>query len=1004
MKLQQVLLYAFLLLWLTNNAQQPRFGRIGLSDGLSQSSVYTIFNDSKGFIWLGTGDGLNRYDGHTIKVYKTEFNPRVKGNGNFYDNGAAEAANNDIYFSGRTGVVRYKAQADKIELFYPLNDTFSFNKMMLVLGIVNHNLYLFDCHAHIYVYHTINHTLKRIAISDPVSKRTVFRHAQMDKNNRIWYSLYQGIACYDIKTNRVRYYLQDEFKKRKISLFSGFAECNISNDVLVTTECFVARLNVNTGNYTILIDDATKMFHNAVIDNKGTVWISSNNSGLYSYTKDGTLTNYIHYPNNLESLGSNITTRLFIDQSENLWIGCDGQGVSKLNLASYKFRLYRAGYKNTFKLNTNFIKCFYEDINKKVWIGTYNDGIHVWDRKTDDVVVIKRPEANANIVSSMATINKNAVLVGCMGGVYVVDVNTKKQSVLHVLQKDAPNNSSFQVTHILQLTKQDFLISTFWGLYVVKVNDKQVISSKRINEVPSHMCTQMHKSKDGTIWLGTLGGGLVKMRAKGTRMLVENELLNGYNVKSFYEDTVKNILWLATEKGLISYHLGLNTYRVITTKDGLSDNYLYGILKGDEDELWLSSNKGLMCYHTNSKQVVAFDESDGLQSNEFNTGSFFRSTSGELFFGGINGFNAFYPKEVKFNNNQPNVVLTQLKVQDKEMENFGNAALLSSITLSHDQNTFSFDFAATEYTNPLKNRYQYKLEGADENWVYSGFGHFSRYTTLSPGKYIFWVRACNNDGVWGKSHRLITVVVKPAWWQTWWALGIFLTLVAVTAVFSIRYVSTRKLKLRLKELEAVNKERTRISKDMHDDLGSGLSKIAIMTELLKPQIGHDEELKRKVEKISQTAGELVDNMGQIVWTMNASNDTLESLLAYIREYSLDFFDDTDIKCRLKIEDVNDKLMMNQQQRRNVFLVVKETLNNTLKHSRASEVNIHFNITQQEAKLVISDNGLGFDIDNNRRFGNGLINMKKRMEAIDGTYLIKSADKLGTTTTLTWHLI
>lgn len=191
---------------------------------------------------------------------------------------------------------------------------------------------------------------------------------------------------------------------------------------------------------------------------------------------------------------------------------------------------------------------------------------------------------------------------------------------------------------------------------------------------------------------------------------------------------------------------------------------------------------------------------------------------------------------------------------------------------------------------------------------------------------------------------------------------------------------------------------------MHDDLGSGLSKIAIMTELLKPQIGHDEELKRKVEKISQTAGELVDNMGQIVWTMNASNDTLESLLAYIREYSLDFFDDTDIKCRLKMEDVNDKLMMNQQQRRNVFLVVKETLNNTLKHARASEVNIQFNITQQEAKLVISDNGLGFDIDNNRRFGNGLINMKKRMEAIDGTYLIKSADKLGTTTTLTWHLI
>lgn len=1003
MKLQQTLLYVFLLLLFDASAQQLRFSRIGLSDGLSQSSVYTIFNDSKGFIWMGTGDGLNRYDGHTIKVYRTEFNPRVKGNGNFYDNGAAEASNHDIYFSGRTGVVRYKAKEDKIELFYPQNDTVGFNKMMLVLGIVDDNLYLFDCHAYIHVYNLRSHHLKRIILTDPYSNNGVFRYAQMDTKNRIWYSLSAGLACYDISTNKVKFYLHNEFKKRGITLFSGFAECNISDDVLITTESFVLRLDIKTGNYKVLIDDKTKLFHNAVIDKLGNVWISSNNSGLYQYHKDGTLTNYIHYPNNAESLGSNITTRLFIDQSENLWIGCDGQGISKLNLASNKFRLYRAGYNNKFKLSTNFIKCFFEDQNQNIWIGTHNDGIHIWNRKTDEVQKIIRNEPNANIVSSFIQLNKNKVLVGCMAGVFVVDVNTLQMGKLHSLKKVPSNPSTYQVTHFLKLSEHEVLVSTLHGLFLVKVSANDVVSTKRIEEISTHMCTHMHQTRDSTIWLGTLGGTLLQIKRLNGVFVVKKEILNGYNVKSFYEDTIANTLWMATEKGLITYHLKTNTYQVITTQQGLSNNYLYGVLKGDDDELWLSSNKGLMCYHTKTQKVISFDENDGLQSNEFNTGSFFRSQKGELFFGGINGFNAFYPREVRFNTNQPNVVLTQFKVLDKEFDDYGNAAMINAITLTHEQNTFSFDFAATEYTNPAKNKYQYKLEGVDDNWVYSGEGHFSRYTSLSAGTYQFWVKACNNDGVWSKPHLLITVTVKHAWWQTWWALALLVTVVAAVSVLTIRYASTRKLKLRLKELEAVNKERTRISKDMHDDLGSGLSKIAIMTELLKPAVKSNDELTRKIEKISQTAGELVDNMGQIVWTMNANNDTLESLLAYIREYALDFFDDTDIECKVLIGEVNRKIMMNQQERRNIFLVVKETLNNTLKHAAANQVNIEFTLIQQTAKLIITDNGSGFDLHNNRRFGNGLINMKKRMEAILGDYQIKSMFGKGTTTIITWKL-
>lgn len=1002
MKLQQILLYACLLLLLKTNAQQPRFSRIGLSDGLSQSSIYSVFNCSKGFIWLATADGLNRYDGHTIKVYKTALNNQVKGNGNFYDYGVAEAPNHDIYFSGRTGVVCYKAKEDKVEPFFPLNDTAGFNKMMLVLGIVNYNLYLFDCHANIFVYNISSKKLKRISILDPNVNLNVFRYAQMDNQNNIWYSLSNGIACYNIKTNQVRFYLQEAFKKSNLSIFRHISPIKNTNEVLITTAQFVARLNINSGKYTLLLNNPKETFQNALMDANGTVWITSNNAGLFSNNKQGKISNYTHHPNNLESIGTNITNILFIDKSENLWIGCDGQGISKLNLSSNKFKLYRAGYNSTFNFNTNFIKCFNEDANNRIWIGTHNDGLHIWNRKTDDVVKINRKEPNANIVNSIAIINRDATLIGAVAGVYVVNSNTLKQSALHTLQKNEIKNTTYPITHIIKLKPHKFLVSTLWGLYNVQTNNKEVVSSNPISQVPKYMFTQMHLSKNGILWLGTLGGSVVKLNIKGADYFIEKELLDGYNVKSFYEDTIDNMLWMASEKGLISYNLKFNTYKVITTNEGLSDNYLYGILKGEHDELWLSSNKGLMCYHTSSKHVVCFDESDGLQSNEFNTGSFFKSNSGELFFGGINGFNSFYPKEIKFNLNKPNVVLTHLKIKDKEVEGYGNATFLTNIILPHNQNSFSVDFAATEYTNPLKNKYQYKLEGADKNWVNSGSNHFSRYSSLNPGTYLFYARACNNDGIWGNTHKLITVIIKPAWWQTWWAVTLFLTIAGVFSFLSIRFASTRKLKLKLAELEAVNKERTRISKDMHDDLGSGLSKIAIMAELLKPRLLDDAELKRKIEKIAHTASELIDNMGQIVWTMNANNDTLDNLLSYTRAYSLDFFEDTSINFIVNFEEVNNKIMMNQLQRRNVFLVVKETLNNTLKHAHANQVIIQFNIKQQMAHFIISDNGGGFDTHNSKRFGNGLLNMQKRMEAIKGTFFIQSTNQ-GTTTTLTWQV-
>ncbi len=982
-------------------AQQYGFSHLTVNDGLAQSSVYGIYQDKQGFMWFGTSDGLNRFDGSSMRTYKHQPNERLRGTGNFYGKNAVEDEAGNIYFSGRTGMAFYHRKQDAIYRFYPNNDTLRFDNFIQILSLRNDTLWFTDSHKYFYAYHIPSKHIKQYTAQAYNGKPNFF-HAEMDKWGRIWFSTEQGVGCFNIHNQRTTFHLQALFRSYGLTLFNDVFAVN-EHKIIISAYYFIVEYDVLRNTYKMLLPTSKNESYDRVLQSRdGTLYVGSMSSGLWIKRPSGNIEHLMHHESEEQSPGSNIVIGMCLDRTGNLWLGCDGAGITRMNTQPSNFNLYRRGFKQSYQFATDFIKCFYADTDK-IWFGTHEGGLHELDRKTQFTRVYRFSWPGSNTIASIYKYNNHIFLLGTGAGVVLFDSRIGKGIIIK------------SNTPILTLDGQNFvhaLVRTQSGRYWVAARGGIFSFTEKAGKftpmAADTLCGKPYivsicQTRDGKIWAGNLEYGYVYRFAeqKNGKLKLIDTLLKGNIIRSFFEDTLTNTLWMASEKGLIKYNLTSDKYQLISTKDGLKDNYLYAVVPGIKDQLWLSSNHGLMCYHTQTKQVDWYTVDDGLQSNEFNTGCYFRSAEGELFFGGINGFNSFYPQQIARNTRVPLVVLTKFMVNDEEYSEAGNPAVLNSIALSHKLNTLSFEFAALEYTCAKRNQYQYRLEEVDQNWVFSGTRHFARYSSLAPGYYKLWVKACNNDGVWSEPKLLLTIHIKTPWWKQWWMLVLEITTLAVGAYFIIRYVSTRKLKERIRQMEAVNQERIRIAKDMHDDLGSGISKIAIMTQLLKSKQASDTDIQRQIDKIEHTAHELVDNMGQIVWTMNASNDSLENFLAYVREYVYDFLDGTAINVVVDFEEPEEEIEMGQQLRRNLFLVIKETLNNTVKHAQASEVRIGFSINKHEANFYIKDNGRGFDPTSTRRFGNGLANMSKRLIAVGASYEINSNVGNGTQTKLTW---
>jgi signal transduction histidine kinase len=520
------------------------------------------------------------------------------------------------------------------------------------------------------------------------------------------------------------------------------------------------------------------------------------------------------------------------------------------------------------------------------------------------------------------------------------------------------------------------------------------------------------------------------------------------SVIALYEDGAHS-LWIGTDGG------GLNRYKdgaftAYTTRQGLFSDEIFEILEDDHGWLWMTCSKGISRVRKKDLDALgrgeikglaseAFGKSDGMESpmcNGVAKPAAWKTRDGRLWFPTTKGLAVIGP-DPEINLTPPPVFLEQvfadrMAVAGIELPATGDLPLASRssprVRVPPGRGEFEFHFTALQFQAPEKCLFKYMLEGVDSDWVEAGPHRVAHYNNIYPGNYRFRVIACNNDGVWNEQGVSLAILLLPHYWQTWWfrALGVLLILGAVSG--AARYATQKRMQRRVELLvqqHAIETERARIAKDIHDDLGSSLTRIMMLGERAQEDLARHEEAGAHVGKIVTFARATVQSLDEIVWAVNPENDTLEGLIGYISQYANQFFEGTSLRCRLEMPVALPAFPLPAEIRHGLFLVVKEALNNVLKHSRASEVHVKVSPTASTVEITIADDGCGFDpavvLDGRaakadlargevdlvstaaRRKGNGLENMRQRMAGLGGRLDIVSALGKGTIITFTMRL-
>jgi len=395
-------------------------------------------------------------------------------------------------------------------------------------------------------------------------------------------------------------------------------------------------------------------------------------------------------------------------------------------------------------------------------------------------------------------------------------------------------------------------------------------------------------------------------------------------------------LAIATEiSGLIYFDPVTEKYERISSPLLEKEETVTSVTADAEGNIWYLTSNHLVQYQPTSKKFTLFGEEDGLNTFDlqwircFNGNEIYLAQSGRI--------SQFFPNNWMKKVSAPTLIMYAVQVNDSAVL---RAQPLHQLNLNYDQNKIYFEFDGINYTKPEQNQYAYRLTGIDKEWIYSNKNSVS-YANLSPGDYTFDVKASNYSGEWSKDYAINIAIASP-FWETWWFITAAIVAVGAIFIFIVRYISQRNLReriLRLEKEQAIEKERNRIARDMHDDLGSGLTKIAILSEVAKTHLQQQEAATSQLENISYSSRELVDNLQNIIWVLNPRNDSLDNLSAYIREYTLKFFESTDVIASFNYPQQIPSIKLSEEQRRNLFMVIKETLNNTAKHSYCQAVKI-----------------------------------------------------------------
>jgi len=883
-------------------AHNIRFSSLSIEDGLSQTTVTAIVQDNAGFMWFGTQDGLNRYDGYQfIHLKHDPQNPASLRSDSIFTLYHDTDGNLWVGTQGG-GLSRWDAQAETFTHFTEENgapEGFDRERVRVITHDMNGILWIGLHESGLYRFDESTGQWKQF-LNNPDDIKSLsdnrVRAIHEDKTGRLWVGTLDGLNLYDSATGNFTRFKSDPQNPQSLSnnKIRSIFEDSQRRLWIGTLGGGLNRLDRSTGSFAhFKHDDADPMSlsdnqaRTILEDTEGRIWVGTD-AGINLFREDGSFISYRHDSTDAKSLSNDRITTMFQDRSGLLWIGSNGGGLDRWHPLDWSFGHYKGGVAG---LSNHVVHAFTEDSEGRLYVGTLGGGLNVLDRSGGKNHVFRHdPEDEFSLsddrVTALLYDSKNILWVGTLtGGLDRMLPGTGQFEHFRADENNSQSLSSNVVMTIFEDRKGVVWVGTYGGglsrydretgsfsSYQNETENPASISGNRISTII--------EDPSGALWIGTLGNGLNYFDSDSGQFRrfvhdpARSSSLSSNEIISLHLDS-SGVLWIGTQGGglnrleRLEARMETTTFVRYSQRDGLPNNVIYGILPDAKGDLWISTVGGLARFDPDEESFEVFNATDGLQADEFNLGAHYISQSGELFFGGMNGFNAFFPDQIERNSSVPQIALTSFLKLNEPAQIENPLDQIEQLELSYRDYVVSFEFAALDYRSPVDNRYAYRLEGLDEDWIELGNRNQITFTNLAPGSYNLKVKGSNSDGVWNEAGINLPVVVSAPPWMQWWAYALY-GLIAAAIVLRFAYVQREKERTRkalfqaAEEAQAANEAKSEFLANMSHEIRTPMNGVIGMTHVLKTtplsteQQGHVDVIRKSGDALLEIINQILD--------------------------------------------------------------------------------------------------------------------------------------------------
>ncbi|MES2003647.1 MAG: two-component regulator propeller domain-containing protein [Bacteroidota bacterium] len=984
------------------------FNRIGTDDGIGLSSnvVYCTYQDARGFIWIGNANGLQRFDGRKFVQFRSD-----KFNGSLNESGLAQilpADSSSLWLSfperrefGIFNTTTFSYSKVPIKTSRSLGTTGAFrlwknSKGEVFLSVFTLGILHYDKKQNAFIDDNYFHFPEGWVPNPGLFEDTVKQQYWFPCANK-------GLAVFDVKDNKL---YTTQYNPRKIPLLQIKKIITGSSDFFIDSKRRHWAFNWTTANLKFCFDadgkerkDTAGLNYNPDYSElrffyetrKGLLWMYGTNA-LYNFdNNEKRFAYYEHGQGSTTGIQFHYVNQVMEDHDGNIWLSTDNglyftsPGSGTFNVVNTLLAEDKGGLETTDMLQLH---------SGQYWISTWGYGVKTLsgNMRTYDAGIYQNMPPMDNVkriqyhqVWALYQHTDGKVWMGCQAGNYMLYDTLSRQTKF--LTDTVFGGST--IKYITGDKKGNLWFSTFRGL-LAKYDGKKLTAVRKMGSIISKILID----PEGLLWVAVENNGLFCLSADGTK-IIKHYTSGGPEGEKLFLNSGKDIELL--NDSMIVFGAGAMNFinkktgkvHWLTYNDGLPGNSILRMRTDRNGYVWMITLDGLCRYNPDTKRVTSYGRKDGITLAHLTTEADLFSRDGYVMFTGSNALIYFKPSV--FQNSMPrDVVITDFKLLNNFMP-VDSLLTLSRIQLSNSQNSFSIYFASLSYLQREKLTYYYKMTGIDDDWVKDDRQNFINYSLLPPGNYTFNVYCEDIDGNRSPNITQVHIYIKPPFWRTYWFISALFFIIALCIYFVHR--------LRVNKLLAVEKLRNRVARDLHDDMGSTLSTINILSSMAKSRINVDPvKTTEYLGKISDNSQRMMDAMDDIVWSIKPSNDNMQKISARMREFATNVLEAKEIELDFRVDETVFDVKLDMEARRDFFLAFKEAVNNAAKYSKASMVTIQLGLHSKRLILVVEDDGVGFDpslADN----GNGLGNMQKRADAMHGRLQILSKPSGGARVTI-----